>query len=402
MATHVIGLTGAFGTGCTTAAKYLRDEMDFRMVKLSTPIRNAAEAEDLESPTREDLQRLGDTIRESDGVSALVDRALTEIADPEEVELLVVDGIRNVGEIQRLRERFGHAFTLFGVVSSTEERWARIGSAQYKEVGLDRDQFFADDFRDQDEDMPHGQQVVRCVDQADVLLGNSGTLPEFHAKVREYAELAIGSDRRPPTDDERYMHMAFSASHGSQCLKRNVGAVIVSQDGNVIAAGYNENPVGTNPCVHEPEYGNRCYRDVLRDEHFETLADSGMSCPECTEGIPPIKGPPWRCPNCDADLGAIFFPDRAMNWCTAIHAEVWAVLVAGDRAKGGALYTTTFPCFQCAEKISQAGIDGVCFTEAYPDLRSADRLVLAGIEVRQFEGVRSSAFERVFGAMRPS
>ena len=64
------------------------------------------------------------------------------------------------------------------------------------------------------------------------------------------------------------------------------------------------------------------------------------------------------------------------------------------------MYTTTFPCFQCAEKIVQAGIVKVIYTEPYPDLYSEKRLLLSGITLSRFEGVRSSSFERLFP--RPS
>jgi deoxycytidylate deaminase len=84
-----------------------------------------------------------------------------------------------------------------------------------------------------------------------------------------------------------------------------------------------------------------------------------------------------------------------------VHAEVWAILAAGGRARGGVLYTTTFPCAQCAEKIIQAGIAKVVFTESYPDPYGAERLRLGQIELEQFEGVRSSSFERIFSRIKP-
>lgn len=90
-----------------------------------------------------------------------------------------------------------------------------------------------------------------------------------------------------------------------------------------------------------------------------------------------------------------------MNWCTAVHAEVWAILAAGERARKGTLYTTTFPCAQCAEKIVQSGIEKVVFTESYPDTHGVRRLKLGRVALEQFEGVRSSSFERIFSQMKP-
>jgi deoxycytidylate deaminase len=202
------------------------------------------------------------------------------------------------------------------------------------------------------------------------------------------------------------MNMAFAASHSSKCLKRHVGAVIVDNAGQVVGVGYNENPLGTNPCVLEPSYDYKCHRDRLRNGHFDGLAALGARCPVCGKAIRKVVGPPWRCQECAAEekktnLEQYFFPDRAMNWCTAVHAELWAILAAGERARQGRLYTTTFPCFQCAEKLTQVGISQVFYTEPYPDTPSEARLKIAKIDLQRFEGVRSSQFERIFAPLRP-
>jgi deoxycytidylate deaminase len=115
----------------------------------------------------------------------------------------------------------------------------------------------------------------------------------------------------------------------------------------------------------------------------------------------PNKNPPWQCHNCNVQLEDFFWPERAMSWCTAVHAEVAAILAAGIRAKGTTLYATTFPCFQCAEKIAQAGVKAVVFTESYPDVKAGYRLELAHISVTRFEGVRSSRFDEIFSKVRP-
>jgi hypothetical protein len=93
--------------------------------------------------------------------------------------------------------------------------------------------FFADDLRDQDEETLYGQQVRKCIDQADVLIDNSDriNLGDYKRKVQEFARLAIGAKLRPPSRTEIYMNMAYSACHSSRCLKRHVGAVVVDQGG---------------------------------------------------------------------------------------------------------------------------------------------------------------------------
>ncbi|MCZ7626808.1 MAG: deaminase [Candidatus Methylomirabilis sp.] len=181
--------------------------------------------------------------------------------------------------------------------------------------------------------------------------------------------------------------------------------------GEVVGQGFNENPSVTMPCVEEPGYGadlkngvpGRCYRDIVRYDSYRTLANQRARCPNCGRAIaePRTEEPPWKCVCCGSNLEKYFWPERAMSRCTAIHAEVAALLIAGLRARGATLYTTTFPCFQCAEKITQAGVGSIVFNEVYPDIRAADRLKIANIEVTRFEGIRSGRFDEIFSRARP-
>jgi deoxycytidylate deaminase len=355
-------------------------------------------------------KKLGDDLREERGPGILIDLALEDCDSETEKELpnLVIDGIRNLGEIQRLQLVFGYRFTLIGILTTFDDRWGRIGSTAYLERKLKQSDFIADDQRDSNEETPFGQQVQLCIDRADIIIDNSThvTLAAFKDKVLRFVDLAAGEKPRSATNSEILMNMAFAASHSSKCLKRHVGAVVVDTDGNVVGVGYNENPLGTNPCVEEPEYSYQCYRDIVRNAHFGRLAERKVLCPVCGKPLVAIQGPPWRCQSCKdqevkTNLEMYFFPERAMSWCTAVHAEVWAILSAGGRCRGGTLYSTTFPCFQCAEKITQVGIKEIVFTEPYPDPYSKQRLDLAGITLTQFEGVRSASFERMFSRIKP-
>jgi deoxycytidylate deaminase len=410
LTTNVIGLTGAFGSGCTTAAKHLRDTRGFTVVRLSDSIRTEWAKTNKAEPSRLQLQRLGDELRQKNHPGVLVELALQELGQKNNGELpdnIAIDGIRNVGEIEHLRDTLGYHFTLIAVLASFDARWDRIAST-YTDRGLWASEFIEDDKRDKNEETPYGQQVELCVDRADILIDNSigVSTTDFKKKLLDFADLATGKKLRGASQAEILMNIAFSSSHSSKCVKRHVGAVIVDPIGQVVSAGYNENPLGTHPCVEEPEYDNQCFRDIIRNNHFKSLADKGARCPICGEKIVYEKGPPWRCKACAAkaektNLESFFFPDRALNWCTAVHAEVWAILAAGERARGGTLYTTTFPCAQCAEKIVQSGIRKVVFTESYPDAFGVGRLKLGAIELEQFEGVRSSSFERIFSKTKP-
>lgn len=405
----IVGLTGAFGSGCTTAAKHLRDTRGFGESRLSDAIRAEWSKAHQGSPSRPELQRLGDDLREKNHPGILVEIALSQLEAAGGGKLpdaVVIDGLRNEGEVSYLRDEYGYRFTLIAVLASNDARWDRIGST-YTDQKLSLADFIADDSRDKNEETKYGQQVELCVDKADILLDNTNaTVGEFKSKVIDFVDLVTGKNPRGATQSEILMNIAFSSSHSSKCIKRHVGAVIADSKGQIVSAGYNENPLGTNPCIDEPEYDHQCFRDIVRNNHFKALAGKGARCPDCGERIIFEKGPPWRCKACaqkgkKTNLEEFFFLDRAMNYCTAAHAEVWAILAAGERAREGVLYTTTFPCSQCAEKIVQSGIRKVVFTEPYPDPYGASRLKLGKIDLEQFEGVRSSSFDRIFSRTKP-
>jgi deoxycytidylate deaminase/dephospho-CoA kinase len=396
----VIALTGPFGAGLTTAAQRMQAKNGYQHVSVSDGLRREwVSRYDSELPTRSDLQRLGDELRQSGGPGAIVNSALAQ-TDLNLDGPIVIESLKNVGEISSLRQRFGYRLLLVAILSDIEVRTQRLIPV-YDQLGLDPNHLKDDDLRDRNEEVPYGQEVELCIDLADIILLNNGPLPEYLQKIDDLVGLAAQTKKRDLTEIEIYMQAAYSMARSSKCLKRHVGAILVDSLGRVVAASYNENPSGTKPCVEEALYNFRCHRDIVRNRHFTSLARRGAKCPVCDSPILNIEGPPWRCPRCyqqgrKTDLELYFFPDRAMNWCTAVHAEVRAILAAGDRARGAVLYTTTFPCMQCAEKITEAGVVGVVYTEAYPDPYGSERLRIARIDVRQFEGVRSSAVDRLF------
>ena len=86
-----------------------------------------------------------------------------------------------------------------------------------------------------------------------------------------------------------------------------------------------------------------------------------------------------------------------MELCTAIHAEERAIRsLHGRSADLGMLFTTTFPCFQCARYIVDAGIKRVIYVEAYPVQEAKDFLIKNGVKVDPFEGFMARAFNLIF------
>ena len=117
--------------------------------------------------------------------------------------------------------------------------------------------------------------------------------------------------------EEYFMDLAKTCASRSNCIRANVGAVIVGDDRKIKATGYNGTPSGVESCYERGE----CYRikhNIPSGTRYET--------------------------------------------CRSIHAEQNAIIQAGqDRCMGTSMYIYGhyFICILCKRFIIQAGIKQV-------------------------------------------
>ena len=128
--------------------------------------------------------------------------------------------------------------------------------------------------------------------------------------------------RTRPSWDEYFMNIAEIAKTRSNCIRRQVGAVLVNEKHQIISTGYNGVPRGI---VH-------CTKDTCT-KLYEESGEKNEICP-------------------------------------AVHAELNAILqaaTAGISSEGTTLYSTTRPCGNCTMAIINAGIKRVVYIEDYTD-----------------------------------
>src|SRR5260370_4884332 len=156
-----IGPRGPLGRGCSPAAKILASRRGYKPFLLSSIITEHWKQDNPKRvPSRADLQALGNEIRQQSGnPGALEEIAIGKLEqDTKEWNLILIDGIRNVGEIEVLRDRFGRRFYLLAMECPTSERWRRLRSS-YAKGGLAIEDFLRDNERDRLQEYAHGQQV---------------------------------------------------------------------------------------------------------------------------------------------------------------------------------------------------------------------------------------------------
>jgi deoxycytidylate deaminase len=409
----VIGLTGPFGSGCGEMRRAL-ESLNFHAFKISDDIREELRKtnkliEKGNPNWRKVLQYHGNNRRKERErgywVNKVVERInAANIGD----DNIVIDGFRNFQEVQEIRKIYPHFF-LVAICAEKNERWQRVKDdyeGRYNE-------FERDDRRDRSEDFDWGQSVQKCVDDADYVYYNNENFfvyPQGNEKpnldkirrtlqkqAEEFVPLMQGVDGcRGPNPEEVQMAAAYAQSNSSKCWKRHVGALItIKQDSKEfpISMGFNENPPRVPTCFDLQV----CCKDEDMTAKLKARGQS-IYCPSCGKHHKDLCEP-WLC-KCGENLKEYLYPNRNMELCTAVHAEERAILSLGGRsAKDGRLYSTTFPCFQCARLILDAGIGEIVYVEAYPMKETTEFLQKNGVVVKPFTGFTARTFFRVFPKM---
>lgn len=398
----VIGLVGAVGAGVSSVGRVLRRLLDRAgcdsvAIRASTVLQGAAPpdwaAAAAAPPIRRfrALQEIGSRLRRENDHAFVAAGMIAEIHAARAAGRPLValcDALRHPAEVQLLRSVYGESFWLLGVVCDEGTRHARLmrkyGFAPDDPEAARAVQEFMG--RDEDGGLEHGQKVADTFRYADFHCDSSAPLPdtgvpdavlEAWPVTADLARfLALVRADRPmlrPTEAEQAMYHAYAARLGSACLSRQVGAVLLGQDGQLLSTGCNEVPraggglygEGTDDPA-EVERG-RCHalggfcrntdeRNKLVDHVLDLLEEQGVAL----GGEGPRAALAKRLRR--SRLGHL------VEFSRSVHAEMDALISAARRGVstvGGRLFVTTFPCHNCARHIVAAGVDEVQFIEPY-------------------------------------
>ena len=135
-----------------------------------------------------------------------------------------------------------------------------------------------------------------------------------------------------PDWDLYFLEIARAVSLRGKCTRRQVGALLVNQQGRVVSTGYNGFPSGTKgDCLTGAcPRGRMSYSEVPADSHYTDPSSPG--------------------------------------YCPATHAEANALLYSGERTIGCTMYTTAKPCPDCQRLIASGGVIRVFWQESKGDV----------------------------------
>jgi len=384
----------------------------------------------------------------------------------------VIDCLRNPYEVIYLRREFANFF-LLGLYADRKTRMERFVKKARRKWGkkFDEDEvrkiFQVIDERDsgkniKGDEVLYKQNITKCVQISHIAINNVHewtdirsaseeeidkvieVVQEFCRKPLRMLCLILSPGCTKPNDDELWMNMAYAMAVKSNCISRQVGAVIIGPGGYVVGAGWNDVGEGKISCglrairdLHIEDFkphvkallGKQENEEPSREE-IESLIRRLRGLVEGSNKVIPAKQfcfcfkdemakriVTGKIKEARDDInkeaeekGKIEISDEKieslvekaevhqLEYCLALHAEENAIIqsakIGGMGLKEGTIYVTSQPCSLCAKKIQQIGLSKVVYTEAYSE--SLSEVYMKGVDLEQFEGVKPRAYIRLF------
>ncbi len=285
-------------------------------------------------------------------------RDAEEIVPPKKIYLL--DSLKHPDEVDILREIYGKSFWLLGVSAVKGKRLKHL--QVFRSLTEDEASELVSRDENEDEDLDFGQKMTDTFEMADFFFNESCTQNE----VDRFFNIAFGNVKIAPHRDEQFMHVSASIAAQSSDLSRQVGAVIVSKSGELLSIGCNDVP--KFPGGQYKEGDSPDYRDVtIGHDPNHRRRD------QILENIPTTT-----------DRKTKDMIKNLIEYHRAVHAEMEAVISCARRGLStvdAVLYTTTYPCHNCAKHLLNAGIRKVIYIQAYTkyhnSLQNIDYLMLS-------------------------
>ncbi len=175
MAKIIIGLTGEMASGKSTVAKYLQDKYGAVGYRFSNILRDALSRIHQDN-SRENLQTMSTMLRKTYGEDTLA-KAMAGDAQNDENDIVVVDGVRRLGDIEHLKRLPG--FKLVYMEADIRKCHERIAA---REENVDDKGKTFEEFQ-KDRNREAEQQITELKNFADIVIDNDGDLNGLYEEV---------------------------------------------------------------------------------------------------------------------------------------------------------------------------------------------------------------------------
>jgi deoxycytidylate deaminase len=173
----------------------------------------------------------------------------------------ILRSLKHPGEVERLRSVYGRRFFLIAAYAPREVRVDALAEGiAASHHSMQPTEFLDNAYRlvQRDEaeiDRPLGQNVRDTFHQADFFI-DAQYRQRMESELARIVEIVFGHPFRTPTRDEQAMFLAEAAAMRSAEMGRQVGAVIATDEGDVVSVGTNDVPKAGGGLYWEGDAGD--------------------------------------------------------------------------------------------------------------------------------------------------
>ncbi len=171
---QIIGITGTLGAGKGTIVDYLIKEKGFKHFSVRGYLIKEIEKRNL-PVNRDSMTSVANDLRAKNSPAFIIEELYGEAL--ETGKNAIIESIRTPGEIDFL-EKQGN-FTLLAVDADPKIRFERIKLRASSTDNIDFETFVANEKREMDSHGPNKQNLGKCIERADVVLNNNGSIGEL-------------------------------------------------------------------------------------------------------------------------------------------------------------------------------------------------------------------------------
>lgn len=307
---------------------------------------------------------------------------------PAERVAYILRSFKRKEEVELFRSIYGQAFNLISIYSSVNERLDALShklaaSAKTTVKAVEHRALELINIDTEEDGMSFGQKVRDTFPLADYFVTVKDNL-KLKTQLSRFVQLIFGNPYLTPTRDEHSMFFAHAAALRSGDLSRQVGAVIVSHEGEILATGCNDVPKMGGGLYWEDDPSPK------RDLELGCDMNAKIKREILEEMFYKLRKAKWMGKGVSEKTDSQLYEEAAIDkngflresklldvieFGRSVHAEMAAITDAAKRGvslKGARLFCTTFPCHLCARHIISSGIEQVIYVEPYPKSRTAD------------------------------
>lgn len=176
----IIGITGTLGAGKGTIVEFLTSTKGFVHYSVRDFLKKKLSETNL-AVNRDTLTMIANKLREANTASFVTDQIYLEAL--QSGSNCIIESIRTPGEIASLREKGN--FILFAVDADPLIRYKRIYLRGSETDKISYEVFLANEAREMQSTNPNHQNLAACIQLADFVFSNNGSMDELHLSVEK-------------------------------------------------------------------------------------------------------------------------------------------------------------------------------------------------------------------------